>query len=544
MNFVSLVSNPGNLILSIVLFFVALGVLVTLHELGHFIAAKSFNVYCSDFSIGFGPKILKLKRKKGETTFSIGILPLGGYVSMFGEGSEDELPEGVKVPESRSLTGIARYKRIIIMSAGIVMNFILAYVIFLISASCFPQVTILGYYKVSDTALTNSISYPEGETEKNFSTNDTFKTTTLIYKDGKFIKDDGSDKKATNQSINLLSSNYFYVFNKDGKQVDDTKYVAVLSSSFSLVSGINDTDISKNIYIYKASDETVDGLYVPYTNNNSLVPYSYVEGQYFNIPISYFNADTDQEFSSIDDFKNIKFDEDSSSTETNKVYKTYNLNLKLESASDKFNEIGISFYKFDVWLGAKSFAKAGESWVQSTSLISQAIGGLFIGQGWSEVGGPLAIFSQTTSILENNPFYFYLQTWGTISVNLALFNLLPFPGLDGWQILVELIEGSVNEVKKISFKAKHKKLNKDGTLAIEGEESKENSTPIDINESKEVTATKESNLTIGEKKIDDSNIYKEWKIPAKVKTIMSYVGLGLLFAFMLIVFIKDIFQVF
>ena len=52
----------------------------------------------------------------------------------------------------------------------------------------------------------------------------------------------------------------------------------------------------------------------------------------------------------------------------------------------------------------------------------------------------------------------YLRTWGMISVNLALFNLLPFPGLDGWQILVEIIEGSVNGInngvvgwEKVSF---------------------------------------------------------------------------------------------
>ena len=57
-----------NTMLSILLFLIALGVLVSIHELGHFIAAKSFKVYCSDFSIGFGPKILKLKRKNIKQT--------------------------------------------------------------------------------------------------------------------------------------------------------------------------------------------------------------------------------------------------------------------------------------------------------------------------------------------------------------------------------------------------------------------------------------------------------------------------------------------
>ena len=78
MNINVLISFNWNTLLSILLFLIALGVLITIHEFGHFIAAKSFKVYCTDFSIGFGPKILKIKRKKGETTFSLGILPFGG----------------------------------------------------------------------------------------------------------------------------------------------------------------------------------------------------------------------------------------------------------------------------------------------------------------------------------------------------------------------------------------------------------------------------------------------------------------------------------
>ena len=107
--------NFLNTILSLILFFIALGVLITIHELGHFIAAKSFKVYCSDFSIGFGPKIVNIKRKNGETNFKIGVFPVGGYVSMYGEGVE--LPSGVNIPKSRSLEGISRYKRLIIMAS-------------------------------------------------------------------------------------------------------------------------------------------------------------------------------------------------------------------------------------------------------------------------------------------------------------------------------------------------------------------------------------------------------------------------------------------
>ena len=125
------------IVISLLLFFIALGVLITIHEFGHFFAANSFNVYCSDFSIGFGPKICNIKRKKGETTFKIGIIPVGGYVSMYGEGVD--LPNGVNIPKSRSLEGISRWKRLIIMASGIIMNFVLAYIIFFLCNACFIQ---------------------------------------------------------------------------------------------------------------------------------------------------------------------------------------------------------------------------------------------------------------------------------------------------------------------------------------------------------------------------------------------------------------------
>ena len=90
------------------------------------------------------------------------------------------------------------------------------------------------------------------------------------------------------------------------------------------------------------------------------------------------------------------------------------------------------------------------------SQLAKALGNLFIGKGWENVGGPVAILNATTTQLINNPFYIYLYNWAMLSVNLALFNLLPFPGLDGWQILVEIIEGCVNGIKKAKFKKKQK----------------------------------------------------------------------------------------
>ena len=126
-------------ILYILLFIVFLSILIIIHELGHLAAAKAFNVYCLEYSIGMGPALFKYKRKNGETQFTLRGIPFGGYVSMYGEGVE--LPEGVTVDESRSLNGIKPWKRAIILLAGVTMNALLALVFFFVS-NCFPQESI------------------------------------------------------------------------------------------------------------------------------------------------------------------------------------------------------------------------------------------------------------------------------------------------------------------------------------------------------------------------------------------------------------------
>jgi len=104
-------------------FILVLGVIVLIHEIGHLITAKLFNVYCKEFAIGMGPKLIS--RKFGETEYSIRALPLGGFVAMAGEEGVDD-----NVPFERSILGIKPWKRMIVMLAGIAMNFVLAFIIF------------------------------------------------------------------------------------------------------------------------------------------------------------------------------------------------------------------------------------------------------------------------------------------------------------------------------------------------------------------------------------------------------------------------------
>ncbi len=114
--------------MTILLFLVLLSVIVVIHEAGHLFAAKRFGVYCYEFSFGMGP--LLWKKKTNETQYSIRALPIGGYVSMAGETDGDEAYPDVTVPTGRRLTEKPAWQRIIIMLAGVFMNFVLAWVIF------------------------------------------------------------------------------------------------------------------------------------------------------------------------------------------------------------------------------------------------------------------------------------------------------------------------------------------------------------------------------------------------------------------------------
>jgi regulator of sigma E protease len=105
---------------------VVLGILIFVHELGHFIFAKLFGVGVEKFSLGFGPKVIG--RKMGETEYLISAFPLGGYVKMVGEG--EELAQDA-VEDPRSFAAKPPLQRIAIVLAGPVFNLLFAVVVFI-----------------------------------------------------------------------------------------------------------------------------------------------------------------------------------------------------------------------------------------------------------------------------------------------------------------------------------------------------------------------------------------------------------------------------
>lgn len=115
---------------TLILFIVLLSVIALIHEFGHYIAAKIFGVYVQEFSVGMGPKIFQIKGK--ETKYSFRAILLGGYVALAGDNNGEqanEEAEKLDIPKNRTLPGVHPAKRIVIMLAGIFMNFVLAILI-------------------------------------------------------------------------------------------------------------------------------------------------------------------------------------------------------------------------------------------------------------------------------------------------------------------------------------------------------------------------------------------------------------------------------
>ncbi len=112
--------------MNIIIFIVILLVLVLVHEFGHFFTAKKFGIRVDEFGFGFPPKLFG--RKYGETEYSLNLLPIGGFVKIFGENPNEENTNG---PDAdRSFVNKAKWKQAIVLFAGVFANFLLAWLLF------------------------------------------------------------------------------------------------------------------------------------------------------------------------------------------------------------------------------------------------------------------------------------------------------------------------------------------------------------------------------------------------------------------------------
>ncbi len=349
-------------LVSFIAFILSLGLLVFIHELGHFAMAKLYGVYVKEFSIGFGPTIIKFKR--GETQYSLRLFPFGGYVAMHGEEASSSDKE---IPFSRSLLGISKPKRAVVMSAGIILNLLLAFILFFVANIGFTQRQVTNQLTIQE----NSIAFTSG-----------IQTNEIL--DFELLESNEIDA-ITNEDIT-------YKIHYQGFTSFDNSLLDIIEFR-PIELGVTE------VYQPNSLDDTITfSLPILTRIENSE---SFLERE---VALTLSTIEVDSQFTLLD--PGIEF-----------FVKETNYNLP------------------------EALTKTTQDWWGGVTLISQTIIGLFSGQNYDQVGGIVAIYSTTSSVLSNLGLGFYIYIWALISVNLAIFNLLPFPGLDGWHLMIISIEG-------------------------------------------------------------------------------------------------------
>ena len=446
-------------IVYILIVIVMISVLVAVHEAGHLAMAKLFRVYCFEYSIGMGPKIFSKRKEGKETTFSLRAVPFGGYVSMYGE--TDAVPEGFEAPDpSRSLNNIAKWKKALILVAGVTMNFVLGLTLIYIGDQFCPT-----YYSNirsrSDSYRFLDTSYDEG---------------VLFYIDGNRVVPAGEDEKqgylAKDYKVSfgiyealypavspdpiscgVLATHVRLYETATSPEPLPTEYVAVyrpkdlrvrqsLSDCISLYPVATGATVPESLT--RLGFDQVPQLYEGDSDKDNAYDYSKAkDGSYFTLPLQLAPTGT---------AKKEESKEANANRYRDTIVKCDAANLfRLTASGGKFQSVGINVEVNMEWL---SFPKAWQKWggdVQNAcGAVVKGFAMLFTKNGFSKMSGIVGITTFMPEVASAGGVQMVLYFAGMISINLAFFNLLPFPGLDGWQLLVTGIEAATK--KKVPVK--------------------------------------------------------------------------------------------
>lgn len=311
-------------------------VMITVHELGHYIAGKIFKFGIEEFAIGFGPKLFSKKKKDGEV-FSIRALPIGGFCSFKGEDADDQDPSAFNNKKP--------WQRIIVLVSGALMNFLFALLLIVVMFSTYGQPALMTY-KTADL--------PAGITAEN-----SFQDKDVI------LKINGKNIYLTTDIMNAISDK------SAGDKVD-----ALVRRG------------GKNVSFRLALRED--------TNFKNL-------------------EDMNRLFSAI----GVYYETDDNGAMT--VSGMYSTSVK----HGFFATIGRSF--------DYSFRLAGTIFTVLGELITGAL-------GLSAVGGTVTTIQMTADAIKIGGLRYLLNIASLIGVNLAVFNLLPVPALDGSRVVFTTIE--------------------------------------------------------------------------------------------------------
>ena len=393
------------------------------HEFGHFITAKKSGVKVNEFSLGMGPKIFGFK--KGETEYSLRLLPLGGFCAMEGEDEESSEP--------RAFNNAKIWKRMIIIIAGAVMNIILGFIMMLaytVQADNYASTTVNGFYPNSVSANCG-LKVGDRITEINdysvWNSRDLqFAMATMTCKEV-----DGTTLEIYRQDCASAACNAYNSILNDNEDIDDStnsKLYEILTDGCTNINSASSKDAAYSIY--KKTGEDIFAEY--YKGKKSFEPENIEEK---NTRLRYTS-----------DLKVIR---DGEEVELKDVqFFTY-----YQSEEDEQEGKTSLSFDFVVTQIDKTFGSVISQTVSNTCSVAKMVWTslVWLVQGrfsFTDLSGPVGIATAVTQVASIGLETSFLSAFNNIlfvmimiTINLGIFNMLPFPALDGGRFLFLLIEG-------------------------------------------------------------------------------------------------------
>ncbi|MGX7125114.1 RIP metalloprotease RseP [Enterococcus viikkiensis] len=381
---------------TVITFLIVFGVLVIVHEFGHFFFAKRSGILVREFSIGMGPKLIAHMGRDG-TTYTLRLLPIGGYVRMAGlEDEETELSPGT--PLSVELTEKNEVRRINVSKKVQLPNSI---PMELIAADLVDDLTIKGYVNGDESQET-------------------------IYKvlhDATVIEESGTEVRIAPRDVQFQSAKLSsrILTNFAGPMNNFILTIILFIALAFLQGGVADYNTNQIGSVEAGSPAAQAGM----KDHDAIVS---IEGKQVHSwedltkPVT---SSPGKELSVV--------------IEQNGKQKTIEMTPRsVESNGQKVGQIGVTPYLrtgfFDKIMGGLT-----QSWDMTKNIFS-ALGSLFTGFSLNKLGGPVMMFKMSEEASQQGvKTVIYLMA--LLSINLGIVNLLPIPAFDGGKILLNVIEG-------------------------------------------------------------------------------------------------------
>ncbi len=420
MNCLLSISGVLNSILSVLLAVLVLLIMITVHEFGHYIVGKLFKFKINEFAIGMGPALFKSKNKTTGEIFSIRALPLGGYCAFEGEDKdESENPD--------AFNNKSPFKRIAVLVAGATMNMLVGVFVLMLSTGIYGQVLL----------KTHDVYYNEAYAEYSLQKDDVILAingkTTYMTTDVLSVL----DGKKQGEIITVLVKNGNQKYERAVKLRNDvtvknltdtvSAFTAIGIATFEKVDAVTENSkFKKDDVILKINDNLDYNGCTRVYGIKAVIDYAKTLSVGDKLSL-YVSSNGERKVVEVPILTDLSvLDEDSIKTALGILESAPIVNYSSQNVKFGFFETIKRGFAYSVGVGGTIFRTLGE---------------LLTGKlGISAVGGPITTITTTSSAIKAGGFNYFLEIMGFIGINLAVFNLLPIPALDGSRVVFCLIE--------------------------------------------------------------------------------------------------------